>query len=375
MKNVGILTFHFADNIGAVLQAYALQRILQKMGVNVNFINFVPSGLSGSYKILPSFKRARRDSSIPGALKGYSVRLVRRLIEFHEIQERTKKFRGFRQKFLNIIGTEFEDLETLKEVCKTFDVCIVGSDQVWNPDFLRLCNFGYLLPFKLQDTAKVAYAASVVEKIPYNLLKIFQKCLASFSEISVRESLTSAELSVLLKRRVYHVLDPILLLERSDYNKIMEEYCDNRLPSNYVLIYNIGRYRNNPVFAVAKKISVKIDAPIVTIGYSLKKHYYISPSEFLWLLDNAKYVITNSYHGTLLSIIFKKKLLIIPPSSREIRIVDFLKRFRVAIKTEESKKPFQYQIISPNSCANSIDELLHNYRKHSLNFLGSALKS
>jgi len=266
---------------------------------------------------------------------------------------------------LKIAGDPFENLTSFR--CASFDACIVGSDQVWNPHYLALSNLGYLLPFKLQNTLKIAYAASAVESISLNQSNVFKKHLISFSSISVRESSTSVELTKIIGRTVHHTLDPTLLLDESDYNKISQKVSFS-LPTKYILVYRFGPFINNKVDEIAQKLSIKMGIPVITIGAGLNnKNYSASPSEFIWLLNNATYIITNSYHGTLLSLKFKKKLLVILPRSRAIRLMDILKHLGLEEKILNLKSPFE------NIDYTSIDNVLSKDKEQSLEFLKTAL--
>ncbi|MEM0358314.1 MAG: polysaccharide pyruvyl transferase family protein [Candidatus Bathyarchaeia archaeon] len=362
MKKVGLLTFHFADNIGALLSTYALQSVLQKIGMTVSVINFIPPMMLEYSTFLPSFYRVKYEcKSYFDTFRAYFKHIASHTIDLNGILKKHKKCEEFRQRYLNITEILIRDLGNLKKACESFDACIVGGDQVWNPRFLELSNFGYLLPFKLKNALKIAYAASIAEKIPQNQLNIFRECVHHFSAVSVRERSSSSELTKLLGREIYHVLDPTLLMEKSDYANIIKEPA-MRFPSRYILTYNVGKYLNNPIFSVAKKMSNKIGIPVVTIGFSMKNHCYVGPSEFLWLLENAEYVITNSYHGMLLSIVFQKRFIVVPPSLGSLRVIDFIEEFNLR---ENNTKIIDYK---------KLCKFLSESKAFSINFLRKALE-
>jgi Polysaccharide pyruvyl transferase. len=366
MKNIGILTFHFADNIGAVLNCYGLQKTLQRMGMNVSIINFVPPLILDHSTLIPSPRRAVYDFGAPlPILKGYSPQLVTRLINFPKNFSRKIKFENFRKNFLSISYPQVEKLNSSD--CNLFDACIVGSDQVWNPEYLALSNLGYLLPFSLQNTLKIAYAASVTANISIKQSNVFKKHLCSFSAVSVRESYSANELAKILGVDVQCTLDPTLLLNASDYDKILQE-CNVSIPDEFILVYNFGPFINNKIDKLAKKLSIEMGIPIFNVGTDLTKNYVAGPSEFIWLLKKASFVITNSYHVTLLSLKFKKKLLVIVPGARGMRLLDILKRLELEETVLNVKKPFEDIDYS------TVEELLSKDESHSLEFLNHALK-
>lgn len=361
---VGILTFHFADNIGAVLNAYGLQRALQKMGVAASFINFVPRAILDHSTVIPSPRNAIYDnSSISAIVRGFSSNFVTRIINLPIILERKQKFAHFRNNFLNVCDEPFEILSSYH--CEQFDSCIVGSDQVWNPHFLELSNLAYLLPFELQNTVKIAYATSIAEELSPHSMYLFRKYLKSFSFISVREFSTAVELSKAIKRQVQFTLDPTFLLDEKDYEKISQK-PDIELPEKYILVYRFGRFINNPVDQYAQKISSKMGIPLISIGGTGFRDNVASPSEFLWLLKNATHVITNSYHGTILSIFFKKNLCVIP-YQRPLRIRDILTHLKLDEKVINVKRPFE------NIDYSYADNILSEDKMRSLEFLRNAL--
>jgi len=362
---VGILTFHFANNIGAVLNAYGLQCTLLKMGIDAYIINFVPSGILDHSSLIPSPSAAIYDfKNASGVLKRYPPRLIARLIDLPKNRSKSLKFNEFRHNYLKIKDEPFPKLAACH--CDSFDACIVGSDQVWNPHYLQLSNLAYLLPFKLVNTLKIAYAASVVEDLSGKQLNVFKRNLESFSSISVRESSTAKTLTRLLGKKVHQTLDPTLLLNESDYNIIIQK-SKMQVPNKYIFVYRFGTLFNNRVDKMARKLSTKLGIPIVTIGAGLNRHCYVSPTEFIWLLKNAAFVITDSYHGTLLSIKFRKKFFVVFPRSRKMRIDDILNKLGLEDRTGNVNKIFE------DIDYNSVDKLLDQERRYSLSFLKTAL--
>jgi hypothetical protein len=151
-------------------------------------------------------------------------------------------------------------LSELKQECSKYDICLVGSDQVWNPDYLRRSNFAYLLPFKLRKTRKVAFSTSIavdITRIPEDVVRLYKRTLPDFSFIFVREKSHAKWLSSLLKRDVYHTLDPTLLLDKRAFEELSKEVA---IPyDRYVLVYNI-HYTSLPL---AEKIIEILQLPTI----------------------------------------------------------------------------------------------------------------
>ena len=323
MIKIGILTFHWADNFGAVLQAYALQQTLKQMGADAEIINFCPRNLCDDYRLFPNPIRLAKLKGLKTTAAIYASKLRR----FSQIKGRISSFSDFRKRYLRLSGHAFDGVEKLKKVCSEFDICIVGSDQVWNPNFLSLCNNSYLLPFDLGMTKKVSYAASISNRLTGGWIELFKKHLSAFWYISVREKSTCEELSKILGRQITHVIDPTLLLTEDDYIKVQNKIPGVE-PSRYLLVYNFG---TDPL-PIAEYVASRLDLPIIAYSkprkYRLKNFYKefsdVGPREFLYLLNNASYVVTNSFHGTIFSIMFERPFITVPHQTRSIRMIELL---------------------------------------------------
>jgi hypothetical protein len=299
---IGILTIYKVLNYGAVLQTYALQKVLQEQGHNVFIVNYQPNELTKPYKtvIIKKLKNIQ-----------YVLRLWRRIFLFYP-------FKKFVKNFLNE-GTYYSSFEQLKKMPPEADVFIVGSDQVWN-DKLTGKNDVFFLPF-LKKCKKISYAASCGGN--YTFLEDYLKLnsLEQFNAISVREK----SLQIELKRKNISadaVLDPTLLLE--DYS----EFVQKNIYGSYIVVYNIVLSKDfKEKLAYLKK---KTNLPVINIGPHFlriadKNLLGISPSMWVTLLFHAQYVFTNSFHGIAFSIIFKKRFLYIPTGTNaDSRVLDIL---------------------------------------------------
>ena len=373
MDRIGILTFHWADNFGAVLQTYALQQVLTQMGADVNIINFVPANLSIDYQLFVNPVKLTQLRGLKATVLTYASRIKR----FTQVKKRVSSYGDFRRKYLRLSGDAFENIETLKKICEELDICIVGSDQVWNPDFLSLCNNAYLLPFKLSLAKKVSYAASVSCCLNESWMELFKEHLKSFWRISVREEITCTELSSIINRQIYHVLDPTLLLDVEDYAKI-EKSITNIETERYLLVYNFG---TDPL-PIAERIAEQLNVPIVVFNkprkYQLKRYYRefsdAGPGEFLSLVKNAEYVVTNSYHGTIFSIIFGKPFITVPHATRSVRMIELLKCLELDDRIVKDVNDLPVKHIDMDSSRYNISkEILKEKQRFSIKFLESVI--
>lgn len=289
---VGILTFHDAHNYGAVLQAYALKKYIQKLGYEVKIINYHHETIPDGYPKEDNEKRWEKFN-----------KFIKTLIDNEEK-----------------VYTKEEDLEQLD-----IDFWICGSDQIWNTEITRGFNRGFFLDFKTNGK-KISYAVSMgIPELPKEYEQKFKESLEKLDEISVREESLKQYAEKFVDKKIEITLDPTLLLDVSDYEKLLVENSYGQ----YVLIYALGP--DERLIKIAKKIAKEKKVEIIELNDKAKKDYFCkqisdaSPEEFLSLIKNAKAVITNSFHGTIFSIIFKKEFYTITRFNRNSRMENILK--------------------------------------------------
>jgi len=277
---LGILTFHWATNYGAILQAYALQTYLQKMGHVVYIINYRP----GRYKkfILKCFY-TKRFWLIPDNVIDY-------------IKE--KRLEVFRKKYFNETIL-YESLEELEKNPPKFDAYICGSDQIWNPSFTTNGEGGptpvYFLSFGDKKVKRIAYAISFgCENYPGTAGKIAKEYMPGLDAISVRENSGISILSKLGINDAQVLPDPTLLLESNDYS--FDKVSDVS-PKKRAFIY-ILRKENKIVRDIVGHIENEY-----SIERPNKAFNIYSVEDWANSIKNASLVVTNSYHGMLFSII------------------------------------------------------------------------
>lgn len=295
---IGILTFQYVDNYGAVLQAYALRKHLITKGYRVDIINYNNSKKRGKHR------------KVVSKIKTY-IWSIFKMVVFGNKKKRA--FDNFRTHHLEIKEGEIKNREQLNIKLKEYDAVIVGSDQVWNPSITGY-DKSYLLDFDNIDY-KISYAASIGKsQVEAKWLNTIVNELKSFKGISVREK-TARDMIIATNfdENIKVVLDPVFLLEDKEWNYISEECI---VPNHYILCY-IMPGDNNIVSSIeksAKMLSKKHDIPIVYLGRKEYKKFNTdgyelinaSPREFIGLFSKAEMVLTNSFHGTAFSIIFQK---------------------------------------------------------------------
>ncbi len=277
---IGIMTFHWATNYGAVMQAYALSEYLTRNGADVRIIDYYPYRLKTNK--LNAF-RTRHLSHVPQRLRTV---------------EKEKNIEAFRRKYLRRTKYYSSNRKLQKENF-AFDCFICGSDQIWNESFLsggeRKKTYSYLLNFAPANKIIASYAASFgVTKYKENLKKHLKKYLKRFDFVSVRENSGLDILNGIGINNACVVPDPTLLLKKSDYEKLLSE---NIYTEKYTFVYLLHGKMNNAADVIEysqQQGNKTIKCGNVGIEDWLTRIYY------------AEHVITNSFHGIVFAIIFQK---------------------------------------------------------------------
>ena len=313
MKTLTV-TFHHTTNYGAILQTYALQQKILSMG-HENVIL--------ETKVI----RKKQKRSFPKAVYFFIINLLRK----KQLERLNDLFADFHTKKL-LLTKPYEDMEELRsdDVIKEYDCLITGSDQVWNlktsPKFIA----SRLLLFGNDDAKRFSYAASL-EECDYTLeqKELINNALKSFQGISVREESAKRYLESFTQYKYYRVLDPVFLLTMEDWSKIIIE---PRLKGPYILCYQVQR--NHRLEEVAKKLKNKYNYPIVSISNegirwinSDYTFYDVSPEEFLGFYNEAAYVVSASFHGVALGLVFNKPVYALVKKTRANRIKDLMTVF------------------------------------------------
>ncbi len=290
MLKVAIITFHRAINFGAALQTYALLTYLRGFGYDVEVLDYRSRAIEDSYKI-------------KWALNAYFLK--RAFLAPMLLKKRGKFYRFIDERIPHTRSLSTYD--ELKQAARKYDFIITGSDQVWNSQWTN-GDDAYLLDF-CEDEQKISYAASigksdVTEEEKARLCRY----LSHFKKLSVREKTGKAILERLIPNETTVNCDPVALLTRDEWEKAAVPPKEK----NYVLIYMLVNSETlmNAAIAYAQTAGKRV----LLINDNLRRRFsaiykrFLSPEEFLGLFRNADCIFTNSFHGTMFSIIFEKEV-------------------------------------------------------------------
>lgn len=280
---IGIVTFHWAANYGAVLQTYALQNVLVRMGYQVEVIDYRPVWANDN--------------------KTYRFPLApREGINFVDHYLRKCRFEQFRKKYLNLTTHTYK----LGEKISGFDCVIVGSDQVFNPDIIDSgdqLDITYLLASISAGTKKISYAASFGNSTLASEYWVrFRQLLSSFSFIGVREK-SGKHIVETLGLKAVAVPDPTILW--GDFSLLVNSHPLSA--DNYVL--NFIFQQTEAVRMAQDVIAMESSKPIrsvISLSDKLRGksgYYNLSPGQWIKTIRDAHFVITDSFHSTVFCIL------------------------------------------------------------------------
>lgn len=373
MEKVGILTYHSAYNYGSVLQAYATQRAVEALCGNAQIINFRMAEQKNFYALYRYRYGART-----------LVKDLMQLPVHGKRKARCAAFEDFLSRYMNL-SPECETPEQVYQLWDRYDTIVSGSDQIWNKHSQELEHNGweYMMPYLLRGFAgkKVSYASSIANMTDEELGTIVPY-VADFQAVSLRESSSAQRMAKVLGKVVDHVVDPTFLLTKEQWIQALGlKKKENR--EDYILYYSLGGLEplraNRAILAqLAQKhhCKVKIVTPFAYLppnDPSIEMHPEFGPVEFLEAIYNAKMIVSNSYHGTILSVNFGKDVYsLCEKTGSEFRKTDILERIgmegRIIFRPEDlcttTYPPIDY---------NCVEQKLAALRTRSQEYLKQAL--
>ena len=350
---IGIVTHILGNNYGGLLQNYALQYVLKQLGHQPMTIDFILRQSRRSYifslckQLLWSITKLRH----PRLRRSFSNIVLADFIERYILT--TKKVYSYTK---DIVDKE------------KFDLIIVGSDQVWRPKYVCELENMYL-KFVPDDIKKIAYAASFgVDTWEYNAeqTETCTKYAKRLDAISVREA-TGVELCrTYLGVNAQHVLDPTILAGAEAYKPLLKEKTEEE---DYLFAYilDITPEKQSYVESMAKSKGLKV------IIRGADKNSTLSVEDWLSMIANSSMVVTDSFHGTVFSILFHKEFYSIVNVARGgTRFVSLLSPLGLEHRMGDFS---QFTLTEPSPIDwQQVDKILDKYRRDSINFLTNALK-
>ena len=353
MNKIGTITFHWNPNYGATLQAYALQKHLINTGWNTEIIDYHPLELK---------------------TKGFIIKCLKFKFK-QQLQEHMKtiKFKKFWTAQLNVSSKKYYSLNQLKSSTGNYSAVICGSDQIWNESFLKYAEIGhptpsYYLGFVDDNTRRISYATSFGTEVlnEYTKTAVIPE-LSKFHAISTREN-TGGKIVNDMGINAVVTLDPTLLLDSSDYEDLIENI---HMPEQNIFAY-ILHGNQSVCVKISDYCKTKYNENIVPDYYSPNFGVY----EWLYRIKNSKVVITNSFHGTVFAIIFKRTFLVtlVEGSGMNDRIISLLGELGLLHRIVYScDQVYIDKMLDTIINWNIVEEKLNILRESSFEYLNKAL--
>lgn len=366
---VVVLTYPLNNNFGNLLQAWALKHFLQELNYQVSVVDRLES--------------YQRPKYIFNQASTFIRRLLRMKVYLTQSRYSIKHFSQNTRKFVDheILATHCFSTRSLYQYLSKFDAIVVGSDQVWRPSFLSSAYKDYFLYKFAKGSIKcISFAASMGTEI-WNLTPkqsaIAKKGLVNFDAISTREQSSINLLKEHLLVKAVQMPDPTFLIKKSEYLKLYSEDRSNCRPlKGQVFCYILDR---NPL----SDDCIRDFASLNNLTYSFIEDYYendgnpIYPKVSQWLFNmyHAEFIITNSFHGCVFSLIFNKPFIAVRNDKRgNARLASLLTQFKL------NRNIFPWEFLRTLSCKNlkydwdSVNEQIFKLRESAKLFICSNLK-
>lgn len=298
-KTVGLITMHRVVNYGSALQAYALQKAIGDMGYYCEIIDYIfPNRYHLSGQQLHELKIT---------WKSYVKKYLPIKAVWRNDQIRRNKIKKFWKQYFKIGRTIYSTPSELQENPPVYDIYVTGSDQVWNPRFMK-GDSSFLLSFVPDGVKKVAFSSSFAcDEIPDSHVEAYKDLLSEYAHISVREQNGMRLIKNLLGRGVPVTLDPTLLFTPAEWKKLCPVSKKKAPRQKYILAYVLN-YAFNVIpyiYELIKHVQNKLGYDVIFLGVVPKELKHVAksaigvgPLEFLKLFESASFVVTSSFHGT-----------------------------------------------------------------------------
>ena len=343
LKKIGIITINDYKNYGNRLQNYASQEVLKSLGyspetiVNIQKekINVESSNIIGT-----KLKKLTLRKVVGKIYKKFKYNYFYDKKNKKCNEQKEENFRVFTNKYIKESNYSISE-GSYHEELNGFDCFVVGSDQVWNPNYRSGSSIDFLTFAPIQK--RVSYAASFgISSIPDKYSREYTEWLSNFSALSVREEAGANIIKKLTGRDTDVLVDPTLMLTKQQWLKISSPPL-NKPKGQYILTYFLGE-KNKNTKKYLKRLRYKYNFDIYNMAdISDSESYINSPSEFIDLINDANLVITDSFHGCVFSVIFEKPFIVFERNSGQnnsmnSRIETLLSKFNLSSRMVENVK-------------------------------------
>lgn len=372
-KRVGILTINDYKNYGNRLQNFATQEVIKSLGFEVETIVNKTDVIERKNRNTNKLNRLKRVIQMdPKIIYDKLIKKIKFIINKDRIsktrQKKIENFKKFTNKYINETDYEIYKKNIPSNLDSKFDFFVTGSDQVWNPTFEHNSHIDFLT-FASKEK-RIAFAPSFgISKLPIEYVEDFTNWLNGFSRLSVRENAGADIIKRLTGKDVEVLVDPTMLLNKTEWLQIAK-HTINKPKAKYLLTYILGdlsKERRENINNIAKKRNLKI---IDLTNFENYDIYISGPREFLDLINSADVFLTDSFHGTIFSIIFNTPFVIF---KRNDNLWDMTSRIDTILDKFDLKERYEMNLCNLDQIYNidfkNTDKILENEKKKSIDFL------
>lgn len=315
MKKIGIVTLNGESNYGNRLQNYALNKVLHNIGYDSETVIFTDN-------------KSKAAAVIKEIITKITPLPVSRVDYWKMLSHKRKSIKPFTQKHIPTREVKRKARDTIS---KEYDFFIVGSDQVWNPNYIGDDDTNFLTFADINK--RISYAASFgVSAITDQCRESYRKHISSFKSISVRELQGQEIVRSLTDRQAPVVPDPTILLTQKEWSTLSEKYRSKYSSHKYILIYALNKLSSNAlnnIHIYASKNNLQV---LEIMGdYHSSKQHVPNPAEFIAMIQEAQAVFTDSFHASVFSIIMHTPFVVFKRSDHEMssRLATLLKTYNM----------------------------------------------
>jgi len=378
-KKVGIVTLHGYFNYGNRLQNYAVEQILKSLGCEVESI-------VNTTRISNENKNSNKSNIFNKFPKIFNMSFKKTLYKVYNKfwyynnknlikkikKEKENKFVKFSENFLNESNNTISINDIPSDLGERYDYFIAGSDQVWNPLFNDTSHINFLTfaPYK----KRISFSASFgIPEIPKKYVNDYKKWLNEMNSISVREFEGAKIIKELTGRDSKVLVDPTMLLDKKEWLDLSKE-SPNKPNSKYLFIYilgNISLERKKLIKNIARNNNLEI---VNLTDMKQLDTYSSGPREFIDFINSASLVLTDSFHASIFSVIFRTPFVVFNRDynnmSMNSRINTLFKKLKLESRFDENLD-FEKDLFNINF--NITDDILKQEKLKAINFLKNSL--